>query len=56
MSGWVGEALRLVVTETTRQFEIAFKMIDSDGNDFVDLKEFSKVCRTLAEAEVTSSV
>jgi hypothetical protein len=29
--------------ETTRQFEVAFKMIDADGNDFVDLKEFSKV-------------
>ena len=33
----------LLCVETTRQFEIAFKMIDADGNDFVDLKEFSKV-------------
>lgn len=32
-----------LTVETTRQFEIAFKMIDADGNDFVDLKEFSKV-------------
>jgi len=30
--------------ETTRQFEIAFKMIDVDGSDFIDLNEFSRVC------------
>ncbi len=29
--------------ETKRQFEIAFKMIDADGNDYLDLNEFSKV-------------
>ena len=29
--------------ETTRQFEIAFKMIDADLSDFLDLKEFSRV-------------
>ena len=29
--------------ETTRQFEIAFKMIDEDKSDYIDLKEFSKV-------------
>lgn len=35
--------LLTALVKTTRQFEIAFKMIDADGNDFVDLKEFSKV-------------
>ena len=29
--------------ETTRQFEIAFKMIDEDKSDYIDLKEFSQV-------------
>ena len=30
-------------TETRRQFEVAFKMIDADKNDTVDSKEFNEV-------------
>ena len=33
----------VIYIETTRQFEIAFKMIDEDKSDYIDLSEFSKV-------------
>ena len=34
-------------SETRRQFEIAFKMYDVDGSDYIDQEEFSRVERSV---------
>ena len=36
-------SLSPVYTESRRQFEVAFKMIDVDRSDYIDLQEFSRV-------------
>ena len=36
-------ALVYNISETRRQFEIAFRMYDVDGSDFIDQEEFSRV-------------
>ncbi len=32
-----------MITEPRKQFEIVFRMIDVDGSDSIDLKEFEQV-------------